>query len=306
MYLGVAGACAEQKANAEVETFSLSLVTDIASVDTGETYATELLLSPTQVLLALDGTGTERTEAYDYTVGDASLPSNPWSSTDTLNASLTNPRALCWGNNGQYLYQGHQLSGAQVVRRTLTTNYDIGAATFSRSSTSNPTGIQGMHFKPDGLTFFLLGANNRIYTCTTSTAWDVSSYTADSGTLITSDVDGDGDSISGGTGIRFNTDGTRMFISYRINTSDPDTTSAGRSKIVQYNLSTAWDISTRGQPVATKNLHPDLGYEVAPPSAQAALVAGFDWTSDGSELLVASVHPDATTNEFRVLRYKAP
>jgi hypothetical protein len=305
MYCAIAGACAEQKANAEVETFSLLLVTDIAFVDTGETYATELLLSPTQILLALDGTGTERTEAYDYTVGDASLPTSPWLSTDTLDASLTNPRALCWGNNGQYLYQGHQLSGAQVVRRTLTTNYDIGAATFSRSSTSNPTGIQGMAFKPDGLTFFLLGANNRIYTCTTTTAWDVSTYTADSGTLITSDIDGDGDSISGCTCIRFNTDGTRMFISYRISTLDPDLNTQGQSKIIQYDLLTPWDVSSRTVS-ATKSLHPDLGYTVAPPSAQAALVAGFDWTSDGSELLVASVHPDDLSGEFRVLRYKAP
>jgi hypothetical protein len=285
--------------------FSLSDMTTLASVDTDETYATELLLSPTQIILLLDGTGGERSEAYDYTAGDASLPTSPWSSTDTLTATLTNPRALCWGNNGQYLYQGHQFSGAQVVRRTLTTSYDIGGgATYSRSSTSNPTGIQGMAFKPDGLTFFLLGANNRIYTCTTTTAWDVSTYTADSGTLITSDVDGDGDSVSGGTGIRFNTDGTRMYICYRINGNDPDTDTSGQSKIIQYDLSTAWDVTSRSVS-ATKSLHPDLGYFSAPPSAVSCLVAGFDWSADGSELLVASVHEDALTSEFRVLRYKA-
>ena len=301
MYLGVAGACAEQRAN---KLFSLSALTFDSSVDTGETYATELLLSPTQIILALDGGSgsNERMEAYDYTVGDASLPTSPWSSTDSLTASLINPRALAWGNNGQYLYQGHQYTGRQLVRRTLTTNYDLGAATFSKSNTSHPTGIQGMAFKPDGNTFFILGADVKIYTCTPTATWDVSTYSYSS-TSIASDADNDGDTLFSVTGIRFNPDGTRMFISYRPDyTQNPDTNSAGRSKICQYNLSTAWDVSTRGSPVATLNLHPDLGYTVASPP-QAALVGGFDWSEDGSELLVCSLHPDDSTGEFRVLRY---
>jgi len=306
VYLGVAGACAEQEANATDNSFTLSALTAAPTiVDTGETYATELLLSPTQSILALDGgSGSdERMEAYDYTAGDASLPTSPWSSTDSLTASLINPRALCWGNSGQYLYQGHQYTGRQLVRRTLTTNYDLGAATFSKSNTSHPTGIQGVAFKPDGLTFFLLGADVKIYTCTTTTAWDVSTY-SHSSTSIASDTDNDGDTLFSVTGIRFNPDGTRMFISYRPDyTQDPDTTPAGRSKICQYNLSTAWDVSSRGSPVATLDLHPHLGYTVAPPSAQAALVGGFDWSEDGSELLVCSLHPDQSSGEFRVLRY---
>jgi len=297
-----------------IATYDLSLMTSPATVATGGDGPTELLLSPYQILLALDA-ASETVEAYDYETGDA-LPGTPWSADDSMDTDATpsvmvNPRALCWGNDGQYIYQGHQYGGGQIVRRTLKVAYDINTVqNYSRTSTSTSFGVQGIHFKPDGGTFFIAGADNNIYTCTPNSTWDTSTFTY-SGIDITVDTDGEGDTVGGITGIRFNADGTRMFVSYRNGTSDSETSTASHSKIVQYNLSTPWDVSTRSL-VATKNLFSDLGYESftppAPPtnplpSGVSALVAGFDWSEDGTELIVASVHEDDLSGERRIVKY---
>ena len=87
----------------------------------------------------------------------------------------------------------------------------------------------GLFFKPDGTIMYMLGiSNDRVYQYTLSTPWDINS--ADSVTFrsILNDAP-----IA--TDLYFNPDGTRMYISDNLN-----------DRILQYTLSTPWNIVTAG------------------------------------------------------------
>jgi hypothetical protein len=105
-----------------------------------------------------------------------------------------------------------------------TASYD--SKSFSISEDSYPYGIC---FKPDGTKMYIAGNNNKtVYQYSLSTAWDVSTASYDSKSFNT-----------GGNGccdVDFKTDGTVMYVSYRDGSNN--------TQIRQYNLSTAWDIST--------------------------------------------------------------
>jgi len=84
----------------------------------------------------------------------------------------------------------------------------------------------GLFFKPDGTKFWKSGGST-ITAYSMSTAWDVTTTSADGVTFSTSSQDSDID------GLWFNSDGTRMFA------AGSDT-----NDVYEYHLSTAWDIST--------------------------------------------------------------
>jgi sugar lactone lactonase YvrE len=119
-----------------------------------------------------------------------------------------------------------KLTGANV-----TNNYDVANGSYdnvSFSITSQDTAPTGIYFKPDGTKFYLSGRwNDAIYQYSLSTAWDLSTASYDNtsfsvATQATFPED-----------IQFKTDGTSFYVNDRAN----DT-------IYQYDLSTAWDIST--------------------------------------------------------------
>jgi sugar lactone lactonase YvrE len=106
--------------------------------------------------------------------------------------------------------------------------FDITTASYlqvaSIPQTGNPTGVV---FKPDGLTMFIsANGQNAVYQYTLTTAWDVStaSYASKYHNVT------QGTSVHG---LGFKTDGTVMYVATDSN-----------SRIHQYTLSTAWDVST--------------------------------------------------------------
>ncbi len=111
----------------------------------------------------------------------------------------------------------------------LSTAWDISTASFVRSyatSTQDPS-ITGLQFKPDGTKMYALGTNNdRIYEYNLSTPWALNTVTFLQSFLV-------GGQDTNPTGLFFKPDGTKVYV----------TGSTGDS-IYEYNLSTAWDIST--------------------------------------------------------------
>lgn len=110
------------------------------------------------------------------------------------------------------------------------TKYKINGATAgTRYDSSLQTGAAGrtLWFKPDGTRMFLSGDTSSVYSYTLSTAWDVSTATYDSKTMSHA-----AQLASLPYGLSLNPDGTRLYL------SEPNT------GIYQYNLSTAWDLST--------------------------------------------------------------
>ncbi len=95
------------------------------------------------------------------------------------------------------------------------------------SQNSNPTGFT---FKPDGTKFFAIGysGNDHVYAYDLTTAWDLSTASYNN---VSFQVSGQNSDMKD---IKFNADGTKMFA----------TGTGANGRMYQYNLSTAWDISS--------------------------------------------------------------
>ncbi|QSL99457.1 hypothetical protein CRP9_gp42 [Roseobacter phage CRP-9] len=122
----------------------------------------------------------------------------------------------------------------------------------------------GMWFKPDGTAFYLIKAtNDRVYRYNLSTAWDLTTASYNSDNAVPTS--------NGGThtGISFSPDGTKMFV-----------TNDGFDYLVQYNLSTAWDINSFSAYNAIDMSSSTYGSANNP--------AGMAWNNDGTKLFVTS------------------
>lgn len=301
MYLGVAGACAEQKANASSPSYTLEGIT-FAETGTASGYlVTELVNSPTETVIAHEGGSAEKIHSFDF---DDSTVSAFATINDTISLTNKQPRGLCFGNNGGYLYIGGIVASSNIVRYTLSTAYDIGTVTGSTQTVNSSLyniGAQGLTFNDTGTKLFVVDTGN-VYTLNLTTAWDLSGGTKTTNGF-SSTLDSDGDTMGTAfTGIRFKPDGTKMFICYRNTFGDAVLTNT-HPKIAEFDLSTAYTVSTATF-VRSIDTYPELGNEVISPFPKPSLIGGFDWNSDGTELIVASVHPDASDSQGpKVLRY---
>jgi len=141
------------------------------------------------------------------------------------------PRGLEVKPDGTKLYIAGDTNNT-VYEYDLSTAWDISTASYSSNSFSvnsqiSSTAFGAVSFKSDGTSFYALGQNAGVYQYDLSTAWDVSSASYASKTLTTSSQD------SAMLDMEFATDGTKVFVSGNTNDS-----------VYQYNLSTAWDLST--------------------------------------------------------------
>jgi hypothetical protein len=206
--------------------------------------------------------------------------------TSSVSTQDTGPQGLFWKPDGTKVYIAGSITDTiyeytVTVPWDLSTRSASPAA--SKSVATEEGDVGGVHFSSDGTKMFIIGfANDTVYRYTLSTAWDVSSAGStdqNSGALTTDEaiprdlwfkpdglklyiIGSDGDEVnqypltvawdlttlgsveatksvsSAGnnpSGITFSPDGTRMF-----------TISFGSQDLAQWNLSTAWDISTAG------------------------------------------------------------
>ena len=126
-------------------------------------------------------------------------------------------------------------TGSIVKEYTLSTEWDISTASFDQQkafTTEIASGnLDGLFFKEDGTKLFLLSESLRfVYQYTLSTAWDISTATYD-----TKSLDLSTNSLLDARGISFSKAGDIIYIASYFNNA---------SRVDEYNLSTAWDIST--------------------------------------------------------------
>lgn len=168
--------------------------------------------------------GFDILEFAEYDVSTASLAGNR-----SFTGNETDLQGFTFGNSGGYVY----IVGATndtIYQFTLTTPYNITTAVDTGKWLwvgDVDTSPRGLEFKTDGTKMYLLGdTGNDINQYTLSTPWDISTGTADSVTL----------SVLAGSdrGIKFNSGGK---ILWTIGGS-------GNDMIIQYNCTTAWDLST--------------------------------------------------------------
>jgi sugar lactone lactonase YvrE len=118
----------------------------------------------------------------------------------------------------------------RVYQYNLSTAWDITTCSFVTSIliTTIEANPQEIFFKPDGTAFYVVGTTNDVvYQYSLGTAWDLSTASYASKSFAV------GAQEANPSALNFKPDGTRMWMSGNTN-----------SIIYQYNLSTAWDVST--------------------------------------------------------------
>ena len=129
--------------------------------------------------------------------------------------------------------------------------YDLNNATYDNVNfTIGTNQTADIYFKPDGTTLFVSDIDGTIKKYNMTTPWDLSSLSYANNSL----------SASSAFGLYFKTDGTRLY--YIDN---------GADKIIQVDLSTAWDLSTAGT-------------EVQGAPAVGSIVRGVRFSSDGTKM----------------------
>jgi hypothetical protein len=122
----------------------------------------------------------------------------------------------------------------EVTGADVAVGYDLANASYSNKTINLSTTAQdmeGIFFKPDGLTFYALTRKNAdsVKQYSLTTAWDISTCS----TTATHSFDVSSQTNSG-MGLFFKPDGTKMYV--------PDY--FPNQVIYEYDLSTAWDLST--------------------------------------------------------------
>ena len=130
--------------------------------------------------------------------------------------------------DGTKMYVAGQI-GDDVNEYTLSTAWDISTASYVQAFSfgAQETAPQAVTFKTDGTKMYVLGqSGNDVNEYNLSTAWDVSTASYSQNFSISSQE-------AAPTGLYFKSDGTKMYVVGQIG-----------SDVNEYNLSTAWDVST--------------------------------------------------------------
>ena len=168
-------------------------------------------------------TGADVTSGYD--LANASYDSVSFS----VSGQGTAPNALFFKPDGLKLYIPESSGTNPVGEYDLSTAWDISTASYLQSfSVSAQVGAPtGIFFKSDGLKFYIVDSvSDTIYEYDLSTAWDISTASYLQSFSVSAQ-----DAVA--REIYFKPDGTKMFF-----------VGLSNDKVYDYNLSTAWDIST--------------------------------------------------------------
>lgn len=196
-------------------------------VNTQETIPESVFFKPDGLSMYTVGSASDRVNQYTLTKAwDVSSAS--FTAFFSVAAQETAASGLFFKPDGLKMYIVG-ITNDSIREYTLSQAWDVSTAVFAGtfSVTAQETFPRCVFFKPDGLTVYITGStSDRVNQYNLSTAWSISTA-AFNQFLSVSAQD------TSPEGLFFSPDGTKMFISG--NTND---------KVYEYNLSTAWNIST--------------------------------------------------------------
>ena len=222
-----------------VHEYDLSVAWDVTSAVILQNFSVSAQdRTPSSVLFKPDGTKMYINGNWDEEISEYDL-STAWDVTSAvflqffdLSTEDGNPEATIFKPDGTKMYM---LGGNSnnINEYDLSTAWDVTSAVYLQNVDISPEDIfsKGLFFKPDGTRAYLIGDNgNRVYEYRLGTAWSISSilkpsYDNVSFSLASQDTDTQG--------MFFKPDGTKMYV-----------TGASDNDVNEYNLSTAWDVSS--------------------------------------------------------------
>jgi len=163
-----------------------------------------------------------------------------------------------------------------VYEYSLSTAWDISTSSYVQnfSISSQESTPRGLFFKNDGTKMYVIGQSENVYEYSLSTAWDISSASyVQSFSLVQQYF-----SLITPEGLFFKDDGTKMYVIVEY----IDT-------VYQYDLSTAWDISTASFTYPTSDYFSVLTEETSP--------TGLFFKDDGTKMYITGTVGD-DVNEY--------
>jgi sugar lactone lactonase YvrE len=197
---------------------------------------------------------------------------------DSVNFSVSGqggvPEEVQFKSDGTKMYVIDSQNDA-IYQYSLSTAWDLSTASYdsvSFSVFSQETIPTGLFFKPDGTKMYIVGTSlDRVYQYSLSTAWDLSTASYDSVSFSVADRESQPQVII------FKPDGTKMYIIGQTHDA-----------IVEYSLSTAWDLSTASFDLRSPSFATISGLSLFTPTGGA-------FNSDGTGLYIVDSGTDSIT-----------
>jgi len=196
------------------------------------------------------------TGAYSVTSAD-DLSTASLNNSFDVSGQTTGPEAVTFNPTGTRMIVG-STSDSSIKEYHLTTGFDVSTASFDSSYSAGIGRVDGVAFNSDGTKMYAVSSSSTfIYQFSLTTGFDISTASSN-GSYNTSSVQNDLRDV------QINNDGTKI---YTIGDSD--------DQIEEYNLSTAYDVTTASHESSTSV------------SAQSGNPQGFCFNNDGTKLYVA-------------------
>lgn len=266
----------------EVNEYDLSTAWDITTATFNQFFNVNTQeSSPSGLFFKSDGTkmfviGRSGDDVNEYTLSTAwDISTASYSQNFSVSSQDTSPTGIFFKSDGTEMYITGT-SGDNVYQYNLTTGWDVSTASYDQAFdiSSQEAAVEGLFFKSDGTKMFIIGVgSDKIREYALTTAWDIStaSYSGDSESFNVKPQDGNSKDVF------FKTDGTKMYIVG--NTKDA---------LFQYNLSTAWDVSTASFTYPS----PDF-YDFETPTSLNLSGYGIHFKPDGTRMYIVDASFDA-------------
>ena len=227
--------------------------------------------SPSGIFFKPDGqtlfiSGYQNNDIYQYSLSTAwDITTASYTQNFSVSAQTSQVTDLFFKPDGSKMYIVENTND-NVHEYNISSSWDITTASYSQSFsiTAKETAPQGFFFKSDGTKMYISGsASDSIHEYDLSSAWDISTASfLQSFSVASQEI--------GPLSLFFNPNGTKMYFS-----------GFGGDDVNEYDLSSAWDVSTasylRNFFVGSQDTNP----------------AGIAFKSDGSKMYIVGLQNDA-------------
>jgi len=226
--------------NGDIHKYSLSTGFDITTADLYDSFSVNSQESaPEEIDFNTDGTkmfvvGSDGDDVNEYTLSTAfDVSSASFVDSFSVSGQDTLPTGIAFNTDGTKMFVSGD-AGNDINEYTLETGFDVSTAEFAEYSFSvsgQDTIPEDVAFNTDGTKMFVLGGGaDDVFEYTLETGFDLStaSYDGDNSYDVSSEEEG-------ASGLAFNADGTKMFVSGYYG-----------DDVNEYTLTTGFDLSTAG------------------------------------------------------------